>query len=355
MNSLRSSESESGQEPWPWAGSEMRRTRSCSPPSHSLEQGPQGVHSASSQSRSHDCMLHGSVSVVSPQRTPPCWGTRVTLRLRSFTPPPQSALQVLHPLQVSISQSMGQGKSLHVRSMVRGGQAAPPYAGWMLTLRLSICMPPPHVTVHSPGTHALTSQSDTSGVSWLILKISLRIFLAPQISACNCSMFPLHSFIVFTYSDVISCNCEFLRRDCSSALFCFCVACASFACSSLSRVSNVSICASRFALSFSHCVSSSLSCSRSVSRLSTISVWMLRNLSSILWHCGLLATEHFFSALPFGGCADVGVAGGSNLSATCCTRAVAACGVSVKAAARWRSTPCLATSDFRLAIALFST
>merc|ERR1719265_209430 len=219
------------------------------------------VHSASSQSRSHDCMLHGSVSVVSPQRTPPCWGVRVTLRLRSFTPPPQSALQVLHPLHMSTSQSMGQGKSLHVRSMVRGGQAAPPYAGWMLTLRLSICMPPPHVTVHSPGTHALTSQSATSAVSWLILKISLRIFFAPQISACSSSMLLLHSFIVFSYSAVISTSCEFFIRDCSSASFCFLVAAANLVCSSLRRVSNAAICASRFALSFSHCVSSSFSCS----------------------------------------------------------------------------------------------
>merc|ERR1719313_1276106 len=210
--------------------------RSCSPPSHSLEQGPQAVQSASSQSRSQDCMLHGSVSVVSPQRTPPCWGVRVTLRVRSFTPPPQSALQVLHPLHISISQSMGQGKSLHVRSMVRGGQAAPPYAGWMLTLRLRSCMPTPHVTVHSPGTQSLTSQSDTSAVRSLILKISLRIFFAPQISACSCSMFPLHSFIVFTYSVVISSSCELLRRDCSSASFCFFVAAANLVCSSFSRV-----------------------------------------------------------------------------------------------------------------------
>merc|ERR1719387_978115 len=355
MNSLRSSESESGQEPWPWAGSEMRRTRSFNPPSHSLEQAPQAVQSASSQSRSHDCMLHGSVSVVSPQRAPPCSGVRITLRVRSFTPPPQSALQVLHPLQVSTSQSTGQGKSLHVRSMVSGGQAAPPYAGWILTLRLSSCMPPPHVTVHSPGTHSLTSQSATRGVRSLILKISLRIFLAPQISAWSCSMFPLHSFIVFSYSAVISTSCELLRRDCSSASFCFFVAAASLVCSSFSRVSNDSICASKFALSFSHCVSNSLSCSRSVSRLSTISVWMLRNLSSILWHCGLLATEHFLLALSVGGFADVGVAGGSNSSALRCTRAVARCAVSWKATAKWRSTPCLAMSDLRLAIALFST
>merc|ERR1719454_1270478 len=196
----------------------------------------------------------------------------MTLRTRCFTPPPQSALQVLHPLQVSTSQSIGQGTSLHTLSMLKGGHSAPPYAGRIEIVRLSICVPPPHVTVHSPGTQSLTSQSDTSAVRSLILNISLRIFFAPQISEWSCSILALHSAIVFTYSSLILTSCWLLRRDCSSASFCFFVAIANSICWSLSLVSKEAICASKFALSSSHRFSVSFSCSERESRLSTMSV-----------------------------------------------------------------------------------
>merc|ERR1719272_1442565 len=86
--------------PAPVATSATNFSRFLVPPSQSLEQTPRLVQEASTQSFSHASLLQAFVSDVSPQGFPPYFMAIFTSLRRWLTPPPQSALHLLQPLQV---------------------------------------------------------------------------------------------------------------------------------------------------------------------------------------------------------------------------------------------------------------
>merc|ERR1719163_2152989 len=125
FRSNRSSPSSSGHSPAPKAASATSFTLTVLPTSHSLEQFDQGDQSDRTQSLSHDWVLQGSLSLVAPHASPPCAGCLRIPRTRCFTPPPQSALHALQPVQSSRMQSTGQTKSLQVLDPSSGGHFIP--------------------------------------------------------------------------------------------------------------------------------------------------------------------------------------------------------------------------------------
>src|SRR5690606_22914385 len=61
------------------------------------------------------------------------------------------------------TQSIAHGDSLHARVSSSTGHAAPPFAASTSTVRVLVCTPPPHVSVHSlHSLHSLTMQSTGS-------------------------------------------------------------------------------------------------------------------------------------------------------------------------------------------------
>merc|ERR1719359_2272789 len=81
-----------GHSPFPRMGTTTWRHFSWKPPSHATEHGDQSVQGASSQSRSQDCVLHGTVSMTVLQDMPPFIGFTRMVRVRDLVPPPHSSL-----------------------------------------------------------------------------------------------------------------------------------------------------------------------------------------------------------------------------------------------------------------------
>merc|ERR1719420_482449 len=80
-----------GHLPLPRMGTRTRRHFSWKPPPHATEHGDQSVQGASSQSRSQDIVLHGTVSMTVLQDMPPFFGFTRMLRVRDLVPPPHSS------------------------------------------------------------------------------------------------------------------------------------------------------------------------------------------------------------------------------------------------------------------------
>ena len=102
---------------------------------------------------------------------PPLLGGRVTVRVRIRVPPPHIRLHSLHSPQGLTSQStgMGQGSLLQARVSMSSGQAIPPLPGCRVTVRVRVCVPPPHIRLHSPHSpQGLTSQSTGMGQGSLL-------------------------------------------------------------------------------------------------------------------------------------------------------------------------------------------
>jgi hypothetical protein len=86
----------------------------------------------------------------------------VTVRVRVCIPPPHIRLHALHSLQALTWQFTGiaQGWVLHARVSLNGGQARPPLVGGWVTVRVRVCIPPPHIRLHAlHWLQALTWQS----------------------------------------------------------------------------------------------------------------------------------------------------------------------------------------------------
>ena len=86
---------------------------------------------------------------------PPFFGSRVTFRVRTFTPPPQLWLHSESSDHVPTSQSTGQSMPVpeHTRISAREPHAAPPKLGGVIIARVQKRVPLPQVRehgVHSP-------------------------------------------------------------------------------------------------------------------------------------------------------------------------------------------------------------
>mmetsp|Transcript_36489 Transcript_36489/g.113753 ORF Transcript_36489/g.113753 Transcript_36489/m.113753 type:complete len:201 (+) Transcript_36489:1166-1768(+) len=196
-----------------------------------------------------------------------------------MTPPPHSAEQALQPLHPESWQSTGQGCSWQLCICLRGGHLLPPPAAGRMTGRCSSWMPPPQLAEQSRDSQSPTVQSwKNAFLSPCNLNSSARIFLRAHSSLSRPRNFELQELRLWnidTFSSV--CSVDFIEPS-SAAEFSPEVPSASFVCSSASLVVNIWISPSRVSLVSSQAASSNLISSSSSSRLSTVSVWMLRNL-----------------------------------------------------------------------------
>jgi hypothetical protein len=78
----------------PKRGSVWLRERRCEPPPHDLVQVVQAFQPRVTQLRGHACVLHGRVSVLCGQATPPKRGWRL-MRVRRCEPPPHDLVHVV--------------------------------------------------------------------------------------------------------------------------------------------------------------------------------------------------------------------------------------------------------------------
>mmetsp|Transcript_115681 Transcript_115681/g.230600 ORF Transcript_115681/g.230600 Transcript_115681/m.230600 type:complete len:297 (+) Transcript_115681:472-1362(+) len=182
-----------GQPPSPRAGCRMWRLRNWCPPPQTLLQADHSVQSFRTQSRSHGWALHGRSCIVSAAGIPPCCASRTTLRCLVLVPPPHAREQRDHEVHRPIKPSMGQGRSLQERMVLRRGHPVSLPEGEKMTLRVMFCIPPaPHSFVQGPMTQSVTWQSpmkppadippaSSSERSFLVLhKVSVRSEICPS-------------------------------------------------------------------------------------------------------------------------------------------------------------------------------
>jgi len=126
------------------------RDCACWPPPHDAEQTPNAPNSLTTQSTTgggHSCALQRSICVRGGQAAPPKAGDVTTVRV-DVTEPPPHALSHMPSTKALTTQSTGHGCSLHFWVCVKAGQAAPPLAVGVTTVATAVCVPPPHVAEH---------------------------------------------------------------------------------------------------------------------------------------------------------------------------------------------------------------
>lgn len=104
-------------------------------------------------------MLHASTDVSAGHAAPFPVGCVTTVRYLVIVPPPQSTLQVPADCHAETVQSTSHGATLHgaVDCVAPGHVPAVPLGSEVFTIvRMRVCVPPPHATVHA----ALGSQSE---------------------------------------------------------------------------------------------------------------------------------------------------------------------------------------------------
>merc|ERR1719230_2077380 len=151
-----------GHLPKPRVGMRTCLAFDCRPPPQATEQGVQSVQRARVQSRSHDMVLHASVSSAVLQAKPPFFGLTMSERVRERTPPSQSAVHLDQPDHSDISQSTGHFFWLHFIVRPNCGHRSPHSSGgWTTTLRLMCCQPPHVYTSVGSGTAGHVSSHST--------------------------------------------------------------------------------------------------------------------------------------------------------------------------------------------------
>ena len=118
------------------------RVRDCNPVPHDLEHADHALKLDTTQCTGQACVLQACVSALWGQALPPFCGW-VLIRVRLWKPPPHEFVQVVITPKLLTKQSWGQTCALHGRVSVLCGQATPPCSGWVLT-RVRLWKPPPH-------------------------------------------------------------------------------------------------------------------------------------------------------------------------------------------------------------------
>ena len=94
-------------------------------------------------------MLHDVELDKFGHASPPFAGDVVTVRVRVICPPPHDTEHEPQALHADTAQSIGQLPALHDVESVSDGQALPPLAGAVVTVRVRDLLPLPHVVEHA--------------------------------------------------------------------------------------------------------------------------------------------------------------------------------------------------------------
>jgi hypothetical protein len=130
------------------------------PPPQVLEHLLQEDHAECLQLTGHALVLHTAFCDVAEHLSPPNFGCVVTLRALDLMPPPHFLLHELHFAHEPILQLTGHFFVLHFCDFLSAGHFLPPLAALVVTLRLVVCVPPPHFLEHDgQPAHGDTAQS----------------------------------------------------------------------------------------------------------------------------------------------------------------------------------------------------
>jgi len=144
------------------------RDRRWVPPPHEAEQTDHAVHSETTQSTAHACVLHACSRFVSGHAAPPFDAGVVTVRVLVWTPPPHALEQAPHSDHDDTWHETAQTGAVHAWVSDRAGHAAPPYATGVVTERVRVWTPTaPHVDEHAD--HALQPPTwQSTGHAWTL-------------------------------------------------------------------------------------------------------------------------------------------------------------------------------------------
>jgi hypothetical protein len=153
------------------------RERLWLPPPHVFVHVLHVLNSDTVQCTGHPPRLQVPCSVVAPHATPPKPAAVVTVRERDLVPWAQVIVHALQSVHVPITQSTGHACTLHPCDSSSTGQATPPSAGCVVTVRERVCEPVPHDLVQldhaSKPPQAETTQS-TGQATELHARVSLE-------------------------------------------------------------------------------------------------------------------------------------------------------------------------------------
>jgi hypothetical protein len=149
------------------------RVRVCIPPPQAAEQADQSLQGLTAQSTgtTHAWVLQSWLSVRAGQAIPPLAAGVTTVRVRCWVPPPQVFEQVVQALQALTTQSTGAGQAwvLHGCITLSAGQAIPPLAAGVTTARVRAWVPPPQVLLQvDQSVHGPTTQSTGTTHAWVL-------------------------------------------------------------------------------------------------------------------------------------------------------------------------------------------
>jgi len=153
------------------------------PAPHDTEQSLQVSHSPMTASTGHLSVLHAPTSVPVAQPLPPNADAMSMPRVRVRLPPPQLWLQAPQLAQAPITQSIGHSVVLQVPLAESGGQRAPPKLAGIISKRMRVRVPPPHVALHVlHEPHDVASQSTGHGA---VLHAAMLFTLPHGLPPCD--------------------------------------------------------------------------------------------------------------------------------------------------------------------------
>lgn len=169
------------------------RVRLCVPPPQVFEHVPNALQSFHSQSTGtgHACSLHAWLSLVGPSHSmPPPEAGVFTVRVRVWVPPPHVFEHVPNALQSFQTQSTGMGHACSLQawlSLVGPSHALPPLDAGVFTVRVRVCVPPPHIFEHVPNAVQSFQTQSTGGVHAASLQALVSLSAgqaAPPLAGC---------------------------------------------------------------------------------------------------------------------------------------------------------------------------
>jgi hypothetical protein len=135
------------------------RERDCVPPPHDTVHGDHADHCVTEHV--HTPKLHACVSLSASHAAPLLAGATTTLRVRRESPGPHICEQAPHVVHALSWQSIGHAAGAHASLSLSGGHEAPLHCASVVTVRVCVRVPLPHVTEHDDHVDQPLTTHDT--------------------------------------------------------------------------------------------------------------------------------------------------------------------------------------------------
>jgi hypothetical protein len=137
----------------------MVRVRDCVPPPHDTVHGDHADHCVTEHVQTP--RLHDVVSLSASHAVPPLAGGTTTLRVRRDSPGPHICEHAPHEVHALSWQLTGHAAGEHASLSESGGHEAPLHCASVVTVRVCVRVPEPHVTEHDDHVAQLLTTHDT--------------------------------------------------------------------------------------------------------------------------------------------------------------------------------------------------